>query len=238
MRELIRLIEQPRQCSYLPAETAALEVRAIAELTPAEYGDLLARGYRRFGWQVFRPACPNCRQCRSIRVLASDFNPGRSERRILRANENIRAELHPLFVTTEHVDLYNRYHDFMHAHRGWPPQRTTAKAYAAEFLLGATSVGRQWLYFEDAKLVGVALMDEAPDAISLVYCFYDPAWRARSPGTYSILNQILYAQQKGLRYAYLGYWIEACPSMAYKARFRPHQILTRYPADGEPAVWT
>jgi len=237
MRELIRLVEEPRQCSYLPAETAALEVRAIAAMTPAEYADLLARGYRRFGWQVFRPACPACRQCRSLRVLARDFAPGRSERRVLRDNRNVRAELHPLFVTAEHVELYNRYHSFMLRHRRWPERTITPREYASDFLSGATAVGRQWLYFDGDKLVGVALMDEVPNAISLVYCFYDPAWRARSPGTFSILTQLLYAQEKGLEHAYLGYWIDACQSMAYKARFRPHEILKSYPPDSQPPVW-
>src|SRR6266404_3644702 len=105
MRELIRTIEEPRECSYLPLETASLEFRAIADMNPAEYADLLARGYRRFGWQVFRPACASCSKCRSLRVLADQFTPTTGQRRILRNNEKIRAELHPLFATREHVEL-------------------------------------------------------------------------------------------------------------------------------------
>jgi len=99
MREIFRLVEPPRQCSYLPLETASLEVRCIAGMNRAEYAELLARGYRRFGWQVFRPACAECDKCRSVRVLASDFTPNGNERRILRKNANVRAELHPLFAT-------------------------------------------------------------------------------------------------------------------------------------------
>ena len=93
MREILRFVEQPRQCSYLPEETASLEVRCIADMSPAEYADLLARGYRRFGSQVFRPACENCQKCQSIRVLVEQFTPNAGERRILRKNRNIRAEL-------------------------------------------------------------------------------------------------------------------------------------------------
>jgi len=206
-------------------------------MAPEEYSDLLARGYRRFGWQVFRPACPGCRQCRSIRVLAREFAPSRSQQRILRQNANIRAELMPVHVTEEQVQLYNLYHRFMSEHRGWPLGETTIGGYRREFLSGSTASARQWLYREDGRLVGVALMDEVPDAVSLVYCFYDPGWRGRSPGTYSILNQLLYARAEDLPYAYLGYWIEACQSMSYKGRFRPHQILRAYPADNESAIW-
>src|SRR5580700_6669049 len=110
MEELLRFIEKPRRCSYLPHETASLEVRGVASMSPAEYADLLARGYRRFGWQVFRPGCRDCDKCRSVRIPVQEFIPNGSERRVLRKNEGIRAELHPLFVTREHIALYNAYH--------------------------------------------------------------------------------------------------------------------------------
>lgn len=237
MQEILRFIEPPRTCSYLPEETASLETRVVLDMTPAEYSDLLSRGYRRFGSYLFRPACSNCRQCRSLRVRAREFIPSASERRILAKNKNIRVELHPLFATGEHVALYNLYHRFMHWHRGWPLQQSTFESYGSGFLSGATNLGRQWLYFENGRLVGVALMDQALNAISLVYFFYDPGWRARSPGIFSILNQILYAKTLDLEYAYLGYWIEACQSMNYKGRFRPREILTLYPSQEALPVW-
>jgi leucyl-tRNA---protein transferase len=237
MNELFRFVEAPRRCSYLPGETASLEIRGIAGLSAAEYANLLTRGYRRFGWQVFRPSCPHCAACRSLRVPVRDFTPGRSERRILRQNAGIHAQLHPLFVTREIVELYNRYHRFMQEHRGWPRQQCTAESYVDSFLTGAANHGRQWLYFDGGRLVGIALMDQVPGAISLVYCFYDPDWRDRSPGTFSILNQLLYARAANLDHAYLGYWIEACPSMGYKRRFQPHEILREYPRDGAEPVW-
>ena len=237
MREVFRFIEEPRTCSYLQLETASLEVRYITRMSASEYADLLARGYRRFGSQVFRPACANCDKCRSVRVLAGEFIPNGSERRVLRKNEGIRAELHPPFATREHVALYNLYHGFMREHRGWPHREATMDSYRENFLTGASELGRQWLYFEGSRLVGVAFMDEAIEAISLVYFFYDPAWRAKSPGTFSILKQLMHAKAANIPYAYLGYWIESCPAMSYKGRFRPRQILREYPADGAPAVW-
>ena len=195
--ELLRIIEPPRTCSYLPSERASLEIRILPDLDPADYANLLARGYRRFGWQVFRPACPDCVQCRSVRVLANRFNPSPSQRRILRKNEAIRTELRPAYVTPEHIELFNTYHGFMHRHRGWPLHRASLESYRMEFLGGSPSA-RQWLYWKDNQLVGVALMDQVPDAISLVYCFYHPEWRSGSPGSFSILNQSARRQTLGL----------------------------------------
>jgi arginine-tRNA-protein transferase len=201
-----------------------------------EYGELLARGYRRFSHYIFRPACPACRQCWSLRVLAADFAPGAGERRILRKNQRVRAELGRATAAAEHVELYNLYHGFMHRHRGWPFEPATEASYREQFL-AAFDFAREWRYYEDGRLIGVALMDEVPDGISLAYCYYHPDWRPRSPGTFSILQQLLYARNHGLRYAYCGYWIEACQSMNYKARFRPHEILRDYPRDNEEPVW-
>jgi arginine-tRNA-protein transferase len=237
MTELFRIVEPPRQCSYLPAQTASLEVSAVSGLNPVEYGDLLARGWRRFGWQLFRPACPQCRECRSVRVLAGPFTPTAGQRRVLRKNQTVRAELHPLFAARETIDLYNRYQRFMHRHRGWELQRANAASYHDMFLSGPAELGRQWLYFFEDKLVGVAMMDLAPQAISLVYFFHDPEWRAQSPGVFSVLNQLLYAQSHGLHYAYLGYWIKDCQSMNYKNRFRPYEMLDDYVKKENDPLW-
>jgi arginyl-tRNA--protein-N-Asp/Glu arginylyltransferase len=47
----------------------------------------------------------------------------------------------------------------------------------------------------------------------------------------------VYARQQSLRYHYLGYWVPNSPSMAYKAQYRPHELLVGYPADTEEPRW-
>src|SRR5256885_312365 len=95
-----------------------------------------------------------------------------------------------------------------------------------------TKFGGVW-----GHLVGVGLADITPTALSSVYFFHDPAWRPQSPGVFSILQQLAYAQRHGLRYHYLGYWIAGCPSMAYKAQYRPHELLVGYPPDDVEPTW-
>jgi len=237
MRELVRLVEEPRACSYLPEETAALEYRIVQELGAEEYERLLALGYRRFGAQLFRPECPACDQCVSIRVLAQEFEPSASFRRVLRKNAGIRAVRSRPSVSGAHLDLYHRYHAFMSETRDWRRDRISRAEYVESFVAGAGDFAWQWLYYDGDRLVGVALMDETASAISLVYFYYDPAWRAASPGTYSFLVQLGYAREAGKRYAYPGYWIEANPSMAYKSRFRPFERLVGRPPPGRSPRW-
>ena len=56
-----------------------------------------------------------------------------------------------------------------------------------------------------------------------MYCYFDPGHDKLSPGVFSILKQVQLCKQWGLRYLYLGLYIEACSSMAYKSRYLPHE---------------
>ncbi len=231
-------MERPRPCSYLPREKASLEVTFDPHVTPESYGELLRRGYRRFGWQLFRPVCQRCHACVSMRVLAQEFRPSASDRRVLRLNQQIRCVLAPVEASHQHVELYNRYQFFMHLEKGWALQSHSLHSYIESFVSGPDQIGWEWQYFDGGKLVGVSLMDKAPGAISLVYFFYDPDWRPHSPGRFSIVNQLLYAQQQDIPHAYLGYWVERCPSLSYKSRYRPHQTLDAYVSLSQEPVWS
>ncbi len=53
------------------------------------------------------------------------------------------------------------------------------------------------------------------------------AWQIWSSlGTYVILDHIRLAQEAGLPYVYLGYWVPGSPKMAYKAKFSALEIYT------------
>jgi arginine-tRNA-protein transferase len=235
--EHLRLVEPERRCSYLPQETASLEYRFVTGLSEPEFQDLLRRGWRRHGAQVFRPACPICRQCRSLRVDVTRFAPSKSQRRCLKRNADVSVVMEPPTVTTEHVRLYNAWHADMSVRRGWPRSQTGVEEYARGFLSGKTPVAREMLYFRGDRLIGVGLVDLVSDGLSSVYFYHDPEWRDGGPGVFSALQEIEFCRATGRRWWYAGYWIAECPSMAYKAGYVPHQVLERYVADDEEPVW-
>lgn len=235
--ELARYTTSPCRCAYLPKETAQMEYRLCLEVTPAQHEALLMRGWRRFGREWFRPRCPACRACRSLRIPLETFTPSRSQRRTLQRNAHIDVVVQAPTLTRAHLQLYNAYHADMHQRRGWPWQQTTPADYFHTYIEGEWEFAREFLYYDHGQLVGVALADVTPTALSSIYCFHDPAWRPHAPGVFSVLQQLAYAQQHSLRYHYLGYWIADCPSMAYKAQYRPHELLVRYPPDEVEPLW-
>jgi arginine-tRNA-protein transferase len=231
------LIEPPRVCSYLPLETAALAYRFCAGLAPADLEELIRRGWRRFGTQIFRPACAHCVKCVPTRVAVSQFRPSKSQRRVLRRNSHIEVSLHPAEVSNEHVQLYNAWHQQMTQQRRWRRQRHSLRGYAESFLLGDFPSAHELRYFSDGRMVGVGLIDILPHAVSSAYFYHDPGWRELGPGTFSLMCEIELACRLGLDWLYLGYWIAECPSMSYKNRFDPHEVLLNRPTDEEIPEW-
>jgi arginine-tRNA-protein transferase len=75
------------------------------------------------------------------------------------------------------------------------------------------------------RLLGACLTDRLGDGLSAVYSFFTPDADDRSLGTQAILWLITRAQERGLPHVYLGYWVEESRKMAYKAKFRPSEIL-------------
>lgn len=235
--ELYRMTEDPRVCSYLPEETASLEYRLIAGASSETCRKLVRRGWRRFGISFFRPACENCAECRSLRVVAGRFRPSKSQRRCLKQNPDITTVLKRPEITREHIRLYNAYHKDMARRRGWPDRPIEARDYIESFVMGAGTFGHEIQYYAGSQLVGVGLVDVLPDGISSVYFYHDPAWRHRGPGTFSILREIQLAKTIGKPHLYLGYCIRENPSMSYKSRFKPHEILDQYVGDDRSPSW-
>jgi len=227
----------PYRCGYLPAATARLRYRVLRDVTAAQHEALLRRGWRRFGHEWFRPVCPACSACQSLRLPVAAFTPSRSQRRTLQRNRHIQVVVQAPTITEAHIHLYNAYHADMQQRRGWPRHSINPVTYFQQYIGAEWAFAREFLYYEHTRLVGVGLADVTPQAISSVYFFHDPAWRPLAPGVFSVLQQLAYAQRQGLQYHYLGYCIADCPSMAYKAQYRPHELLAWYPPDEIEPQW-
>lgn len=238
-RVLHHLVEPPRPCSYLSDRDAQLEIRVMSEVTVQELDALLARGWRRFGPVYFRPACVGCGECVTLRIDATAFAPSKSQRRAAKKAARLERVVGVPIVDEERLALYRRWHSERERTRGWDPSDIDPERYATDFAFPHPAA-REVAFRDPAdgdRLVGLGLFDETPRALSAVYFFWDPDHASPSLGVANVVTLVADARAKGLPHVYLGYRVLGCPSLIYKARYEPHELLEGRPEFGERPVW-
>jgi arginine-tRNA-protein transferase len=180
--------------------------------------------------------------CRSLRVPVAAFSPSAGQRRVWRkARHQLDVRVGAPIISPDRLELWTRFHRFGHREKGWPSDQGGDPAAMIENPFPI----EEWTYYLEGRLVAVGYVDALPEGLSAIYFYYDPAERHRSPGTFNVLSLIEGARQRGLAHVYLGYYVEGCRSLEYKARFRPNEVWsgagwapffdTLVPAAGKPA---
>ena len=217
------------ECSYLPEKSTRMYYRYMRNASRKLVTELVKRGWRRFGCYFFHPICANCNGCKNLRIDALNFSFSKSQRRVMKKNRKTLMHIRKPTMTQEHLDLYNRFHKHKSEISGWKYSPVNPQLYYENFVDGAHEFGKEVLYFIEEKLVGVDLIDITEDGISSIYFYYDPDYSKYSLGTYSLLMQIELAKKMGLRWIYLGYWVDGCRSFEYKMNYKPMQMLDGFP---------
>ncbi len=224
-------------CSYIPGKRMRMNYKQVEMVSKTFATAVAQRGWRRFGRNFIYPVCFGCTACQSMRIDVANYKYSKSQRKAINRNEETKIVIQEPSITQSRLDLYNKYHAYKAKIDGWNHQDITDQEYYENFVDGAHDFGKELLYFIDDKLVGVDLIDILDDGISSVYCYYDPDYPRNSLGTYSLLYEIKLAENLGLDWVYLGYWVEGCKAFEYKENFQPIQILEGYPRVFEKPEW-
>jgi arginyl-tRNA--protein-N-Asp/Glu arginylyltransferase len=216
-------------CPYLPGRVERkVFARLNGTLAQPLNEALTHSGFRRSQMIAYRPACEGCSACVSVRIVVSEFEPSRGQKRIQkRSTEFVREEV-TAEATREQFALLRAYLDSRHSGGGMSDmglfdyvamvEETPVNTHIVEYRRPAANGTR-------GMLMACGLTDVLRDGLSMVYSFYHPGEIARSLGTYMILDHIEAARRRGLPYVYLGYWIEGSAKMDYKSKFRPLETL-------------
>lgn len=209
----------PHACAYLTGRIARAEAMA-GQMAQGTYRSLMDLNFRRSGRIFYRAACEGCNQCRAIRIPVHGFRPNRSQRRCRKANTDVSVHFQRPMPTADKHALYRRYLESRHT-----GEMTGSWDEYVEFLYSSPINTWEVLFHSGDRLLGVGIIDVEEDVVSTVYCYFEPEEHKRSLGTFNILSMIDYARQNDQSYVYLGYYVEDCDAMNYKARFKPCEVL-------------
>lgn len=214
-------------CPYLEGkrERKAFTSLSISD-ADAVHNALSKSGFRRSQTIAYRPACPSCNACRSVRVPVRDFEFTRRRRRIMNVNKDVIGTPVKSEASREQYRLLKKY--LASRHPGGGMSDMSSRDYFS--MVNDSPVQSMVLEYRlgndpDAPLIAAAITDIMRDGLSMVYSFFDPEFATRSLGNYVILDHIQRTADLGLPHVYLGYWVENSPKMAYKRDFGPLEVL-------------
>ncbi len=223
-------VTSPAPCPYLPDR---LERKVFTELNgphAVELNDALGRiGFRRSQSVAYRPSCAGCTACVSVRVVADEFKPNATQRKLIRRHADLDVSACKPWATDEQFDLLRRYLANRHPGGGMAGmddgdyadmvEQSPVNSVVVEYREPATN-GRR------GRLIGACLTDQQADGLSMIYSFFDSSDETRPGlGNLIIIDHILRARAIGLPYVYLGYWVKGSERMSYKTRYRPIEVL-------------
>ena len=195
-----------------------------------ELNDALSRiGFRRSQSVAYRPSCAGCNACLSVRVLSHQFEPNATQRKLLRRHADLEVTACRPWATDEQFQLLRGYLASRHPGGGMAGMDEMDYADMVEqspvnsVVVEYREPGRGGV---PGRLIGCCLTDRQADGLSMIYSFFATDEDARPAlGNFIILDHIARTREAGLPYVYLGYWVKGSPRMAYKARYRPMEML-------------
>jgi len=188
-------------------------------ISPHQLDRLLADGWRHFGTRFFRYNWAfyelDIRRVIPLRIRLSDFRLSKSQRRVLRKNEDLALEIRPISITSETEALFDRHkrrfrqsmpdsiYDFV-SH-----QPATVPCEAREIAVCNS----------EGEIIAVSYFDIGARCTSGVYAMFEPSESSRRLGILTMLKEIEHSIAAGKEFYYQGYSYEGQSFYDYKKQF-------------------
>jgi len=223
LQEIQFYVTTKYSCGYINGQDAqSIVATPYKNINNTNFGSLINKGFRRSGQYIYKPNCKDCSACIPIRLLVSNFNASRSQKRVKKYLDKFSVKLLPLTFNEEHYNLYVSYQNKRH------PNNIESENDATDyndFLIKSHVMSKLVEFRLNNQLKMVTIIDIVDDGISAVYTFYDCSDQKLSLGTMSILWLLEFCKKENLSFLYLGYLINENQKMKYKTNFKPYELM-------------
>ncbi len=191
---------------------------------PEQMDALWAQGWRHFGSDFFRYSLSlgedgGVQFIQPLRMELAAFQISKSQRRVLRRNDDTEVRIVPALVDGEREAIFLRHRarfvsNVPDSLRTFIPSEHPAREPCECVSVEVRLSGR---------LIAVSYLDAGAEAVSSVYAMFEPDEARRSLGTFTLLHEIEWAAAQGKRWLYPGYATAQPSHYDYKKTFRPLQ---------------
>lgn len=194
------------------------------QITPGHLDALLANGWRHFGTYFFRYNLGfldfDIRRVVPLRTRLSEFSLSKSQRRVLRKNEDLDVVIRPVEIDDAAEDLFHR-------HKQRFDHNVPESIY--DFLpidsAGSPCEDKEIRVCKDGELIAASYFDLGGRTASGVYAIFEPSEASRSLGIFTMLKEIECAIEAGKEFYYQGYSYEGESFYDYKKRLRGTEMF-------------
>jgi arginine-tRNA-protein transferase len=195
---------------------------SAARVTPEGMDALWAEGWRHFGNHFFRyniwPAEHSLDLIVPLRLVPAAFSDSKSQRRVLRRNEDVTWETRPAQITADVCDLFIR-----HKARFTDNVPSSLATFLGPDPAHGPCECLEFRCLVQGRLIASSFLDIGAHSVSSVYAVFDPDESRRSPGILTFLNEIHWARANGKSFLYPGYATFGPGHYDYKKQLRPLQ---------------
>ena len=193
------------------------EFRAVS-IAPEQMDRLLADGWRHFGAHFFRYSIGithgELRFVIPLRVRLAGFALSKSQRRVVRRNQDLQTIIRPIVINDEKHELFAR-----HKNRFKEGIPDSLFDFLAPDAANVPCENLEAAVYDGEKLLAASFFDVGATTVSAVYAMFEPSETRRSLGIYTMLATIDFAARNGKDYYYPGYAYEGNSFYDYKKRF-------------------
>lgn len=189
-----------------------------AKISARQLDLLLENGWRHFGAHFFRYSLGfyenEIRPVQPLRVCLSDFILSKSQRRILRRNQDLKIVIRPVEITAEKEFLFER-----HKQRFKSGTPDSIYDFLDQNAAHLPCEALEICLYDNNELLAASFFAVGKSSTSGIYAVFAPEESARSLGIFTMLLEIDFAVKAGKKFYYSGYAYVGNSFYDYKKRF-------------------